>query len=199
MSVAEQLPSMQPLYRHDWRSAGGWISKFGPQDAPRIVADAASPSGRAKRLDRATAGGHYFSPPIALTNARTYCLDVALRWEGGAWPAVGVDMYGPQQHFLGEHWLVGRPGQGTDLGDTVTPVPKEAEGWHTYRKAFSVPPEAAAVRVKDQLLVSSARKAGEDLTLVGPIVMHTGRCEPEQERTEPVPFLRRLFGLDRRD
>jgi len=84
-------PCFAVPYAEDWEvGVRGWTDLGG--QPPTLASDATSPYGHSvQQIDRATAGGDYFSPPLDVTGGQTYCVRAAINWLSGAAPFVGIE------------------------------------------------------------------------------------------------------------
>ena len=94
-------------YVQGWESGvGGWMDKAG--GTPTLVTDATSPSGSTvQMIDRATAGGDYFSPQIEVTGGEVYCVSTLVKWVSGGAPFLGVQRFDSGGSAVQLNWLIG--------------------------------------------------------------------------------------------
>jgi hypothetical protein len=170
------------IYEQDWESGiGGWFSKHGPTDPVTLVQDPSAPSPpTVQQITRQDGAGNYFSPRLALEGGHSYCVASWIRWVGGGWPFVGFDTFDAGGVPLGENWLIGQAGTltGYNSSDTVTPVPSDTTDWQWYGKTIALRPDAASVRIKNELWLNDA-KPGDNLGFFDDVAIYDGRCPSE--------------------
>jgi hypothetical protein len=153
------------VYVQTWESGvDGWTSKHGDADPIVLTADPSAPTPpMVHQVTRVDSAGNYFSPPITLRAARSYCLSVSIRWVGGGWPFVGIDS-------PGETWLIGSP-----AGGAATTVSPDTTEWRRYSALITFADDVTTIRIKHELWAGAA-KPGADLAYFDNFVLEEGAC-----------------------
>ena len=175
-ATARKLP-----YLENWEAGtGGWTSKRGDADPVVLEIDLENPTNSyAQKVTIPEAGGHYYSPLIAIEQEKTYCLESSINWVGGGWPFFGATFHQSDLSGAGYYWLMGQSGYQTNYGDVVTPV-LDVLGWRHYQKEFVAPANSAYLRIFNELW-SLGGKGGATLGYFDNIALYEGSCRQRQE------------------
>jgi len=160
-------------YTQDWELGDGdW--KDGSGQAPNLVSDTSSPAGQSvQQLDRATAGGDYFSPMLDAVANQTYCVRAKLKWVSGAAPFVGVQQYTDYPQDV--NWLIGT--RYTDPKGTTAVVSSTETGWQEFAQTLITDYYVTGVRLVDELW-SGSSKGGDSLAYFDALSISSGSCSP---------------------
>ena len=159
-------------YSEDFESGvGGWADSSGTP--PVLASDATSASGPGvMTVARATAGGDYFSPAIAVTGGQTYCVSAAVKWSGGGAPFVGLQ---PSTSTV-PIWLIGASGYQDAFGP-VQAVSASETGWQEFQYTVVMPAEATQAWLNVELF-SGVTKPGGNLAYFDGFAISEGACVP---------------------